>query len=274
MKKIIIMLLSLTLLLSTFVVAASATEIPEERQLPRLVDDAGLLDKNERDNILVQLNEISERQKFDVVIVTVESYEQQDVKNAAYDFYDYNGYGYGNDNDGVMLFISMGEREFNLSATGYGITVFTDAGKEYIVEEIVPLMKDDEFYEAFEEFIVLTDEFIDQANTGEPYDKGNLPSNSFLIIILTLIVIVIAGGWIMATYRVNKEAEKLLSVSLKYQATDYIKEGSLNLTVSKRTHLYSTERVLPNPKINGGAGGSTIDFGSSGVGHSSISGKF
>ena len=41
----------------------------------RLTDAAGLLSEEEAQNILTKLDEVSERQKFDIVILTVDSLE-------------------------------------------------------------------------------------------------------------------------------------------------------------------------------------------------------
>ena len=62
-----------------FFIVASIVIIPVmaedgfQSDYPRLTDSAGLLDDEEYDNILSALDEISVRQKFDVVIVTLES---------------------------------------------------------------------------------------------------------------------------------------------------------------------------------------------------------
>ena len=59
--------------------------------LPRLVDDADLLTNSEESELLDLLDEISERQKVDVVVVTVDSLEGKSPMAFADDFYDYNG---------------------------------------------------------------------------------------------------------------------------------------------------------------------------------------
>ena len=72
-------------------------QIPEERQLPRLVDKAGLLNESEASNVLSKLDTISEELKFDVIVVTVNSLDGKTPTQYADDFFDYNGYGYGRD---------------------------------------------------------------------------------------------------------------------------------------------------------------------------------
>lgn len=253
-------------------VPVAAAEIPEERQLPRLVDDGDVLTAGEEVELNALLDEVSERQQFDVVVVTVQDFTQSDVQNAAYDFYDYNGYGYGSDNDGVMLYLSMAERDYNLSATGYGITVFTDAGKEYMIDRILPMLGEDDYAAAFAAFAAMTDDFVTQARTGEPYDRGNMPAGESTFLVMAMMLWLVAA-FALATVKARKEKAKLLSVAMKPEATEYVKEGSLDLKVSRRTLLYKQEVVVPLPKDPGGSG-SSVTFGSSGVGHTSISGKF
>ena len=69
-QRITIFFLSLALLLFPLC-AANAQTIPEERQMPRLVDDADLLDSTEEILLEEKLDEISERQQCDIAVVTV-----------------------------------------------------------------------------------------------------------------------------------------------------------------------------------------------------------
>ena len=64
---------------------------------PRLVDDAGLLDYDEFNDLTSRLDRISENQQIDVVIVTVDSTGNRSLEEYADDYFDYNGYGYGED---------------------------------------------------------------------------------------------------------------------------------------------------------------------------------
>jgi len=157
-------------------VAAPTSAIPAKRLQKRLVDSAALLDALEENELLSTLNEISARQKCDVVIVTVDPLDGKTATEYADDFFDYNGYGYGKTRDGILLLISMAERDWALSTHGWGIEVFTDAGQAYIMDDFVlPCLLDDDFYGAFTEFAAQCDAFLTQAAEDEPYDSHNLP---------------------------------------------------------------------------------------------------
>lgn len=71
-----------------------------------------------------------------MAIVTVNSLDGKTAQAYADDYYDYNGYGYGENDDGILLLISMGERKWAISTYGYcHLTAFTDAGISYISNE-------------------------------------------------------------------------------------------------------------------------------------------
>ena len=153
-----------------------ASEIPEERQKPLLVDEAGLLTEEESSALLNKLEDISRRYENEVGIVTVNSLEGKTAEAYADDYYDYNGYGYGENDDGLLLLISMGEREWAISTYGYShTTAFTDAGLEYIRGEFQSKLSSGEYAKAFNCFADQCDDFLRQAATGEPYDVGNMP---------------------------------------------------------------------------------------------------
>lgn len=136
MKKKTWHMLSALLCLFILMLPAKASSIPAERQKPLLVDDAGLLTTEESTALLEKLEEISQRQQNEVAIVTVNSLDGKTAQAYADDYYDYNGYGYGENDDGILLLISMGERKWAISTYGYcHLTAFTDAGISYISNE-------------------------------------------------------------------------------------------------------------------------------------------
>ena len=126
---------------------------------------------------MTKLDEVSERQKFDIVILTVDSLEGATATEYADDFFDYYGYGYGEGKDGILFLVSMEDRDWALSTHGYGITAFTDAGCDYIAEQFKSSLSDGEYEKAFEIYIDQCDAFVTQAREDRPYDNSNLPKN-------------------------------------------------------------------------------------------------
>ena len=144
----------------------------------RLTDSAGLLSEEEAQNILTKLDEVSERQKFDIVILTVDSLEGATATEYADDFFDYYGYGYGEGKDGILFLVSMEDRDYAITTYGFGITAFTDAGLQYVVNDFKPALSGGRYGDAFNDFADCCDKFLTQAHTGEPYDGDNMPKGT------------------------------------------------------------------------------------------------
>lgn len=244
--------------------------IPENRLLPRLTDEADLLSDSEETDLLAKLDEMSERQECDVVVATVNSLEGKTAMEYADDFYDYNGYGYGEERDGIILLISMEERDWWMSTCGYGITAFTDAGQKYMSDKFVTMLSDGEYADAFTKYADLCDEFLTQAKTGEPYDTGNMPKESVDIIWLP---IDLAVGLFAAFIVASRKKTKLKTVRKKVAAQDYVVDGSFRVT--KNSDRFITKSVTTR-KIHrdDDSGGSSTHTSSSGSSHGGSGGNF
>lgn len=244
----------------------------EKGNSPRLVDMAGLLDESEQAEVLNNLNEISVRQKLDLVVVTTDSLDGKTAMEYADDFYDYNGYGFGQDKDGVLLLVSMEERDWWISTTGYGITAFTDAGIEYLSEQFLPDLSDGDYRKAFTKFAACCDDFITQALTKQPYDRGNLPKAPFRFVFWLCVSLSI--GFVFAIMMTAVMKGKLKSVHSKPAASDYVKQGSMRVTDSRDLYLYSHVTRIQRPKSDSSASGSSTHRSSSGTSHGGGGGKF
>lgn len=249
--------------------------------LQRFVDEAGLLTGSERTELLEKLNEISERQQVDVVVVTVNSLEGASATEYADDFYDMNGYGFGNEGDGILLLISMEERDWAISTSGFGITAFTDAGLAYISDMIVGDLSDGDYAWAFTLFAEMCDDYITQAKTGEPYDADHLPKDPLVLLVFLVFALVV--GFVIALIATGIMRSKLKSVYSKTEAGGYVKKGSLNLTLKSDLYLYKDVKRREKPKEEEkkdnsdntrSSGGSTTHKSSSGKKHGGASGKF
>ena len=225
MKKKIWHGLFVLLCLFILMLPAKASSIPAERQKPLLVDDAGLLTTEESTALLEKLEEISQRQQNEVAIVTVNSLDGKTAQAYADDYYDYNGYGYGENDDGILLLISMGERKWAISTYGYcHLTAFTDAGISYISNEFQMKLSSGKYAQAFDCFADLCDQFLTQAATGEPYDVGNMPSGHVAPFWLFVDILI---GFLISFFMVRRKAGSLKSVVKQDSAKAYTREGSM-----------------------------------------------
>lgn len=249
------------------------TPVLPERSLPRLVDEADLLFDWEEEELLAKLNEISKRQQVDVAVVTVNTLMGKAPQEYADDYYDYNGFGFGENNDGILLLVNMGERDWHMTTTGYGIHAITDAGVEYISEKFLSDLSEGYYAEAFDTYATLCDEFVTQAKTDRPYDYGNMPKGKVNPLWIPGSA---AGGALAGQIPISKMKKKLKSVGKQKSATRYFNRDSLNFAASTDNFLYSNvKRVYIEPsESRSGGGGSSTHFGSSGSSHGGGGGKF
>lgn len=271
-RKIGIVVLTIFALVSLFCVPAAAAEGAGEGfagAYPRLIDAADLLSDAEEEILLDALNEVSERQKLEVVIVTAESLKGNNIVSFTDDLYDDYQFGYGAGKDGVMLFISIGDSEWYINTCGYGITAFTDAGIQYIGTQMKSELSDRNFAKAFQVFIQNCDEFITQARTDRPFDKSNLPREPLSAIWLPISLV---AGTIIAVVVVGLMKAELKTVRFQPRAKDYVRTGSLNVTQSRDLFLYRTVNRTEKPQKKNQ--GSSTHISSSGRKHGGGGGKF
>lgn len=267
MKKKII-----TALIALIVVATTAAPVFAAGSLPRLVDAADLLSDSEESTLLAKLNEISERQQADIVVVTVDTLDGKTPMEYADDFYDDNGYGFGADKDGVLLLVSMEDRDWWMSTTGYGITAITDAGIEYISDKFLSDLSDGDYAEAFTTYAGLCDDFFTRAKDGAPYDVGNLPKEPFKPGKSLLIALGI--GFVIALIVTGVMKGKLKTARFRPSADSYIKTNSMHVTQSRDLFLYTHVDRRERPKETSSSGGSGTHTSSSGTTHGGGGGKF
>lgn len=272
-KQLLSVLLAAFLSVSFLFAAAAAETMPEERLLPRLVDQADLLTEEEEAELLGVLDEISERQECDVIVTTVSSLEGKTAEAFADDTYDYNGYGFGATRDGILLLISMEERDWWISTRGEGTVIFTDAGLDYITEKFKPMLSGENYQGAFLKYAELCDEFISQAVAGEPYDVDNMPKGT---VSPFWIFGDLAIGCLIARGMANRKRKRLKTVKKKKEAGDYVVSGTLRLNAS-REYLVNkrvTTRTVSSGSDSDSRGGSTVHTSSSGATHGGTGGKF
>lgn len=254
-------------------ISVGAESILNDDSLSRVVDDANLLSYSDKESISDRIEKLTEKYDFDIVIVTVNSLDGKTPMEYADDFFDYNGYGVGYDNDGILLLVSMEERDWWISTSGYGIKAFTDYGIEFIGDKIVPDLSNKKYYSSFSLFLELTDDFLAEAEKGTPYDTDHKYKTvmNYVIAVGTGLVI----GLVIAIIVVLIMKSKMKSVVFQYNANNYAVNNSLKLERSNDIFLYRnvSKTRKPEPSSSGG-GGSSIHTSSSGSSHGGGGGKF
>ncbi|MBE6834695.1 MAG: TPM domain-containing protein [Ruminococcaceae bacterium] len=274
MKKVLSLIVVIALLVALPVFAFAA-----ESDKPLLVDEAGLLSESEFSLLEEKLNSLSEELNFDIVVVTVDGLDGKSPMVFADDYYDYNGYGYGESHDGCLFLISMEERDWYVSTTGYGITAITDYGIDYIESAVVPYLSSGDYYGAFNEFAETVVDFVVEARNGSAYDIDNTidgynPNERSTGDKIKTVLICIAAGLIISlivTFGIKRSYTK--AVKFNRDARNYLVPNSMKITNSYDNFLYSTVTKV-KIQTESSSGGSSTHTSSSGTSHGGGGGKF
>lgn len=237
-----------------------------------VIDDAGLIKASDEKELDKKIKNI-QKDKFAVVILTVKSLDGKSAQDYADDYYDNNDYGLDNEKSGVLFLVSKGDRKYHISTKGAGIKAFTDYGIGRIKEEIKPYLSDGDYFDACDEFLNITKDFVKAYKDGTPYDTDNPYNEEIDYVILEVIALVIA--FVIALISVGIMRLRMNTAKPKGTAMEYIKKGSFKLTSEKDIFMYSTVTKTAKPKDNdNSAGGSTTHVSSSGSEHGGGGGSF
>lgn len=237
-----------------------------------VIDDAELIKASDEKELDKKIKNI-QKDKFDVVILTVKLLDGKSAQDYADDYYDNNDYGLDNEKSGVLFLVSKGDRKYHISTKGAGIKAFTDYGIGRIKEEIKPYLSDGDYFDACDEFLNITKDFVKAYKDGTPYDTDNPYNEEIDYVILEVIALVIA--FVIALISVGIMRLRMNTAKPKGTAMEYIKKGSFKLTSEKDIFMYSTVTKTAKPKDNdNSAGGSTTHVSSSGSEHGGGGGSF
>lgn len=290
MKRWILLSLCLVILISSSLsVSASPSKI---------VDDAGLLTDDEAAKLEEKARTLADIYKMDVVIVTVWSLDGKSSEAYADDYFDYNGYGIGDDYSGVLLLLSMEYRDWAISTTGNAMYALTDYGIQSVFSSISSYLSEDEYYLAFDSYLDALEPYFQAYATEDPID-GNTSSydgpgtyipgsrdeivyypeqsnfNQYVKKFLVALVI----GIIVAAVVLLIMRSRMNTAKPQKGARSYMMPGSYSLNRQQDLFLYSQLRKVRRSENNssncgGHGGGSSIHRSSSGRSHGGGHGKF
>ena len=213
------------------------TETSEETGplLYNVTDDAYILTDDELLELETEAEAVTEKYGVGVYIVTVDNYlnyyDCEDAYVATYSIYhDYN-MGVGDDRDGIMLLLSLGDRSYGLFSYGdKSEYAFDDYGLDVLEDKFLDNFGNDDWYGGFSDYISECSSYLEQAEAGDPVRES--PAFFIVLIIgfaLFVAFLSVANLWI----RMGKVAEMS-------KADNYI-TGNLNVTEKKDTFAYQTQ---------------------------------
>ena len=259
-KLIIALLLCLCMLMP---LGGSALAAGQEA-IPYVVDEAGILSGDEEDALEESASEIADRYACAPYILTVDDYTRYgsgDIFDTAMDIYEYLGLGYGQGKDGLLLLLSMEDRDYALVTYGnFTHSAFTDYGQEHLTDIFLEFFRRDDWYGGFESYLNTSADLMEQAVTGKPYDVGSAPKGfNFLIILIPLVIASVVCGIF---------AFQMKTARLSPEARDYVPGDGVNMRIVQDTF---THRSVMRQRINTQkSGGTSINS----RGFSGRSGKF
>lgn len=255
-----------------------------------VTDAAGLLNVSQIEELAGYGKSIADEYGCGVYLVTVDSYTDYDsgsVEDAAEAIYQYYDLGIGSEKNGIMLLLSMQEREYDLCAFGdTANAAFTDYGKTVLEDEFLDDFVDDDWYSGFCDYYTESEYLLQQNANGAPVDiwipdepvsnpdsyylslfGKQIPKKTFYIVavgvplFIALIVCLIMRGM-------------MKNVRPARSARSYLDENGVVLTGARDNFLYVTQsriKIEQNRSSGGGHfGGTSINSG----GFSHRSGKF
>lgn len=172
-------------------------------------------------------------------VVTLESLNGENIEPYAENWAETAGVG-------VLFMISMEERRWCITASGAYEHMIDGYVIDTISAQCVPYLRAGDYYGAFTAFAKECGYYLEQ---GENVYSGS--SDSVVGRILICLLIGLATGGITAGIMAGKNK----SVRAKHSAADYVRSGSMKLTVSRDTYLYHRITRTPKPQNNGSGGG-------------------
>ena len=197
---------------------------------------------------------------FTPVMVTVDSFGGRTAESFAGRFYDQLGYPY----DGILYLVSLAEGQWYILTNGACHDRISDRDANAMGEQLVELLRDGDYYEAFEAFPQLAQQIMSETSVSH-YGGVDAPVAVVSKNYGKTIAICMGVGMLIGLIAVAIMASMMKTVRSQSGAADYVRSGSMHLTNQRDIFLYSHVTRTPRPKSNssgssgggsrGGAGG-------------------
>lgn len=255
-------------LLLTVILVAMLCSVTAFADNPNVIDNAGVLGAAVT-NLNRSAADISDYYRFDIVVLFADSLNGQRAEAYTDDFYDYNGFGYGDTNDGIILMVCPSSRDYHISGTGNGIAMFDSDRLDVIERDVVSYLSGEKWGEAAAVFISDCEKFLAEGmpEMDEPEEEG------FRFKLSELLGSILAGFGI-AFVPGSGMKKQLKSVARKYDANNYIKPNGVSITNASDNFVNMTVTRRKIETNNNRSGGTNVHTSSSGTMHSGRGGKF
>lgn len=245
------------------------TQTPEQTgvDMKYIFDNSDLLTFDEWEKLEARAADISQRHGCGVYVAFVDDFTEygygNDVYKTTYQLYHANELGMGDDRDGIIILLSMAERDYAMFVYGtYAETAFNSYGQEKLEKAFLGNFKEDDWYGGVSNYLSTCDEYLTRADAGKPVRE----SPALLIAIAVVASCLLSGAICLFLKRSMK------TVHQKVEANEYVAPGGLQLSKQYDRYTHTTE---VRSKISSSDDSSSSGTSScSGGGGSGRSGKF
>lgn len=235
-----------------------------------VVDEASLLNQEEKEKIISEIEEFRTEYNMDAVVVTSDDLQGKSPEKYSDDYYDYNGYGIDEESSGLLLLIDMDGRNIWVSTKGKAENYFTDSRLDSIIDDVSKYLTNGQYYDAVNIFLTDIKYYI---NEGVPEGQYiyNEEENTAKVILIAIGVATVASiiGCILV-YNSYKNSKSISSVN-------YVDKSSIVFTHKRDIFIntFTTKtKIERNNNSSGGGNKSTTHTSSSGSSHGGRGGKF
>lgn len=141
-------------------------------QLSYVTDAAGLLSENENMLLEKMAESVSQKYGVGVYIVTVEDYRDfhsEGVYKATYTIYHECTMGEGPNRDGIMLLLSMDDRDWAMFCYGSRCEyAFNSYGQQKLEKVFLDNFGENDWYGGFEDYVKECSVYLEKASAGKP----------------------------------------------------------------------------------------------------------
>ena len=179
--------------------------VSAERTLPLVVDRADLLSESEERERAGRLDRVSAELQCEIAVVTVSSLGGKKAEAFADDFFDQNGYGYGDEDDGVLLLIAVTERAWHITTHGFAHAALGNGALDGLEDRMTPSLSAGQYDKAFKTFALGCEYYVryerdpssvDQDSIWRSYLKDE-PRPGVILLIAALMGMGVGGGGLL-----------------------------------------------------------------------------
>ena len=256
-KKVIVSLLFALCLLLGMTAAAHA-----DAQIDYVSDYAGLLSDTQRRDLNDRAAEIADEYNFGVFVVVVndyKSYVNGSIEDFAENVFHRYGLGRGQKEEGVLLAMSMNDRNYDIYAHGdFGNYAFTDYGKDQLANSFLDDFRRNDWAGGFRDFIKTSGDMLEKARNGQPVDTW-IPDQAETGPRMTLgkLLVSLGVGCLTGGATVGGMKRQMKTAVRQTGAANYVAQGGVRLS-NKRDDFVNrsvTRQVIPRQTNSGRPGG-------------------